>query len=515
MNLDQIVFKLSNNSPESPIKNVSPLSSYFAALAGIYVTGGNEDSSFVPKYQESKAIYAHVNGQIPIFICSNIKEAQDYQKRLEEYNQTVKFIRVLTSFDLQDLNPLLIVQDLVTSFLNLKDTIRANEPKVFKKFVQNTELSQLCSDQLSDFEIKLLTSFLQKINPSFDLAILENLEKQARLNDRFNDKAKYFELIKNNPDIDLPLHTKTQIITVQDLENCPDFASLQKLIPKANSKSLVIKSSKDAGGECVILVSEKNFIDKKAELFRELRSKNRPNNPNFKLLVQEMVMVTKNSDLPSSIGLNCVIDPSGQVKINAIAGQIYENPEKTEYLSSVWDKKIEDRIVAKIGLAKIQNLCDLFAKAGYRGSIGFDAMLDELGNYKFIYDCNPRLSAVMSILATCQFLEKQGISIQNISSMGYRGRFKITEENIKKLNEQNILLKKPTRKSLQINSQKGVLLLPNLAGGDNSYDIIFVNMNEDETQKTLIILSEFAKMAENNSHLSQLPVNSQNALTFY
>ena len=158
-----------------------------------------------------------------------------------------------------------------------------------------------------------------------------------------------------------------------------------------------------------------------------------------------------------------------------IHGQVYADPDRKEYLGSYLSTSFESLILDSLDEQKIIRLCQLFAQEGYRGPINFDAVRNGDHELEFIFDCNPRMSAVFPNIAVYQFLTRHHLRVDSLVNIGYRGRIIYADlaEKLQELQQNNLLFTKER--------PKGVLLIPSFAR-HNGYDVWMINMTYGEMQ---------------------------------
>jgi hypothetical protein len=130
---------------------------------------------------------------------------------------------------------------------------------------------------------------------------------------------------------------------------------------------------------------------------------------------------------------------------------------------------IDDQSVNEQMAAQVRQLCLLLAQEGYRGPVNFDARRNALGDWVFLYDCNPRLSAVYPGLAVRKFFRSLHWEIRNLANFGYRGEFgtRDLERILTDLDCAKLLLKD--------GGPSGILPLPNLCRA-HGLDLVAVNI---------------------------------------
>lgn len=337
---------------------------------------------------------------------------------------------------------------------------------------------------------------------------------------RFHDKSEYVSLVQASGDCSLPPHARTAVL---ELSEFLDLRCSEQLAERLGSKNgnghkpaYYVKSSFDSGGNVARRLAgaefEQSLFALKSDLLRSVgengedvrareaglrelkdeialtpslsgvewsdevlsafRLAQLARRKNVKVLLQEAVENRSTGRSFHGIGFTCLVDEEGQCGPAIAAGQLYRDPERRHYLGSYLDAS-EMEPLQEQGDAALRNLCRLFAAQGYRGPLNFDAVEDESGRFVFIFDCNPRLTAVYPALAVRSFLCSSRLPVTTIVSTGYRGEFIYHDlkKTLRYLEAAGLLF---CRKR-----QRGVLLLPNIYR-DHGFDAFFINMPRSE-----------------------------------
>jgi hypothetical protein len=361
---------------------------------------------------------------------------------------------------------------------------------------------------------------------------VESAADSASLALKLHDKSEYLHLVSAIDDTDrLPRHVPTALVSASSFTGIGSWAALVDLYrsgacdPRAPD-ALFVKSARDSSGNVSARLDRENFharIDAfnadvglnllsrgaddpalVAQLRREVeaapslrhhafsddalrrwRSRQAAEHSGIPLLVQPAVTPPAGSTSAPSIGISVVIDGTDAVTPITASAQLYKDPERRQYLGSHVSDAFCASVLTPQRLEKLNALCRIFSDRGYRGPINFDACLDADGEYTFIYDCNPRLTAIYPPLAVRETLRRAGMAGDEVLSPGYRGEFIIG-------NLARCLDTCRTRDVLYTARRpRGAIVLPNLSR-ENGYDVLVVNCG---IRQAAAILSEFASVA--------------------
>jgi len=177
----------------------------------------------------------------------------------------------------------------------------------------------------------------------------------------------------------------------------------------------------------------------------------------------------------AGIGLSFLIDREAHVETVALAAQTYRDPGRHAFRGS-W-LAAESAELARPLLAEAQQMCAALAAEGYRGPISFDACLDG-DSYRFIHDCNPRLTGVFPSLAVSAALGREGIAPSSVLTLGYRGEFVAGDLDhvLGALRDAGLLLVP--------GQSRGAVVLPNLCR-DDGFDLHLVGISPSEATRLL------------------------------
>lgn len=203
------------------------------------------------------------------------------------------------------------------------------------------------------------------------------------------------------------------------------------------------------------------------------------------LLVQPVVREAQGTSLPTRLGVSLFVEEDGTSRIVALAAQLYRDAQRRQFFGMQLDDALERGAAARRFAAQCQELAAAMAARGYRGPVNFDACLDDGGQYRFVGDCNPRLTALYAPLAVQAWLRACGVRADSVIGLGYRGDCVIRDPSatLQAWSQAGLLF---TRQRPQ-----GVLLLPNLAQRDG-HDVLAINLGLADAQRHLARMRELA-----------------------
>lgn len=177
------------------------------------------------------------------------------------------------------------------------------------------------------------------------------------------------------------------------------------------------------------------------------------------------------------IGLSYMLAGDGTIHPFGATAQLYRDADNKHFQGAYLSDAIDRGIPAGFHEAALR-LCRRYAARGYRGPINFDARRDSSGQYRLIYDCNPRLTGVLASLAVRDALRADGAPVSSVLTMGYRGEFVLPdlEAALAGLDRAGLLCTRAR--------PRGVVLLPNLCR-DNGFDLHLLNVDPDEANRLL------------------------------
>lgn len=217
------------------------------------------------------------------------------------------------------------------------------------------------------------------------------------------------------------------------------------------------------------------FSDATLAALRRMQAGRRQGLP---LLVQPVVGEAPGTHLPTRLGVSLRVEADGSSRIVALAAQLYRDAQRRQFFGMQLDEAIARHAAARQFAAQCQALAAAMAARGYCGPVNFDACLDEAGQYRFVGDCNPRLTALYAPLAVQAWLRALGVQAARVIGLGYRGDFAIPDLPAS--------LAAWAAAGLLFTRQKprGLLLLPNLAQRDG-HDVLAINLDLAEARQHL------------------------------
>jgi hypothetical protein len=262
------------------------------------------------------------------------------------------------------------------------------------------------------------------------------------------------------------------------------WSRLQDLVGQqagsANATSFFIKSSIDSAGEVCVSLDATNFDQKIAALVEAIEAKARHLNRSgsaLQLLVQPRIETSSDRfDQPMSMGFTYHIYDVDRIEPVVFTGHLYEDPERKVFMGTYLSQTLSQDALRAIGENKLLALFRLFAEQGLRGPIHLDAVRNVHGEYVFVYDCNPRLGGSLPGLILKLALRREGLRVDTLASIGYRGRIVYPDLRAKldELGDMDLLYTRDT--------QRGAYLVPSIVRPD-SYDLILLNLEIAEIRQ--------------------------------
>ena len=501
-----------------------------AAILGLVsglllLDSGEVESTFLFRCQDRYLTYSALSGIRPILLVQDGQHWEHYKRLLEDLSSRLQTISQKVGISLPQMQtPLAFPIDLEA--LEIVD-LPFFRQQLYDPEIQNSlRLGALVFNQVSPTCARLvgqMDALLSKYGFGFGIDIME-LERVGTLALRWHNKAHYVRRTRHlNGQI--PAHAATALLTPREFLATQSWEELCRLVRNGvkarsggeNPAAVYVKSSLDSGGNVAARVCACNFedeiqrlktevrrrvlgqdIDERADLeslqrdigiapslkctpfsdkqLNKLLKAQRRRRNNIGMLVQEAVGCPASADPRfEGIGVTCEVSPD-RVEILP-AGQLFADPERRHYLGSYLGPDLSVEGIPARLLDQLRNLCGLAAEEGYRGPLNFDARINADGEWIFVYDCNPRLSAIYPVIATKYWLLGQGLPVDTIVNLGYRGEYACEaalEETLRKLDDRKWLY---TRWH-----PRGALPLPNLAR-TNGLDLVLVNLNRQEIEE--------------------------------
>lgn len=494
----------------------------------LLLDSGEADPSFMYRCQDRYFIYTSLLGIRSLFLVMNKVHADIYSQHVQKLRTALKILQSHTDIKLFDTltEPLYLTYDATANQISLD--------KAFVTQLKQCGLSQLptiYTNQISPSSAEIIDQFKEQLSAHhidyyFDSNAYNNA---AAIASRFQDKQAYLDLLAHSLETQTIKHTPTllideeKLLTLNSWEKMHSFAAEHGIADASTNPKLFVKSTLDSGGNTSALLSPDDYQVQFKELLKSIRQgvhmhdtssdiswqalqqviadsatlsqvpgvtelatiwlsiwRKSRRSKSVRYLLQRYVVKSPQTltALPTGIGISLFIDENKNTDLIAIAGQVYSDAEHKHHLGSLLSTKLEQSVLSICNLTALNKLCRLFADEGYRGPISFDAVLNEQQEYEFIYDCNPRLTAVMPSLAVKSALTRMGYAIDSIINLDYRGRFQFPDltTTLQKLKKDGLLFtaKQP----------HGILILPNLAR-KHGYDILFINLNQHEVLKAM------------------------------
>lgn len=480
---------------------------------------GEAENTFIFRCQDRYLTYNALCGVNTVLFVTERQHKNHYLELLEEHARTVDFIGEFTGIDLPPVSsPLFVPLDPERLEIDraaipgyLPDHGISADGK--RPFIFN-QVSPSSASLTRQLEAALRW---QGCAPAVDTDCAARVGELAL---RFHDKSEYVSLVQAAGDCSLPPHARTAVLELSEFLDlrCPEQLAERLGTKNGNGHkpAYYVKSSFDSGGNVARRLAgaefEQSLFALKSDLLRSVgengedvraresdlrelkdeialtpslsgvewsdevlcafRSAQLARRKNVKVLLQEAVEKRTGNRNFHGIGFTCLVDDEGQCGPPLAAGQLYRDPERSHFLGSYLDSGEMEPLEEQVD-ASLRSLCRLFAARGYRGPLNFDAVEDESGRFVFVFDCNPRLTAVYPALAVRSFLCSSRLPVTTIVSTGYRGEFIYHDlkKTLRYLEAADLLF---CRKR-----QRGVLLLPNIYR-DHGFDAFFINMPRHE-----------------------------------
>ena len=452
----------------------------------VYKLRGIDDLSSSLKYQTEFINIETLTGSQNILILPE-EDQQKVEDERAQVNAHIQTISEETDLPLPHMDqPLYVDFDIHSGYPNILKTIKKyrDNPEVLGQLAAClADPSRLEMNQAGLFHEDVLTA-VHALFPN--IAIHPDFQRRIRSSVNYVDKTISVDLVNNAPHVDLPKHAISRTYIVEDVLTAQSYTDLKKSWEdiggcSAQTDTIVVKLGPDSGGEGVFLVRPDNFAH-----FRQKLQK--LPDTSMKCMLQEPICVPRTSPngLPNRTSLDFVIGGKKSIQYVGSAGQISADEECTEYLGSVWRYEDDEAVLQSIGPHRLQNLCNLYAERGYIGPIGFDFLMDEDGEYNYIFDCNPRRTANQYVYNMKDYMHRNGIRLKTLANVGRSGMFKTPNlsETLQDLKQRNVLM-------TPYNGQ-GTLLLPHLNGG---FDVHFANF---EDVQEILNWSDALRQHDNN-----------------
>jgi hypothetical protein len=460
-----------------PLPELQPTLSDHAFL---YVATGNDTAEYAENYGADAVTLHYLLGARSLIFARSPEDALQLERRsdraierLNDLNATAYQLPLLRHYDQHDFviwsgerlpSPDGLARAVEATWRLAE--LRGRDPEEFMRTLASAQFNQFTLIQLQ--HIRGIIE--QRVPDSTKMGDSDRLDRIAESALTINDKASYWRQIQHAVD-HVPRHVPTVVLNAVELygllgtEN-PILTLRARL--GVDEGALVVKSALEAGGECCVILRGEGDTMQLAQLMADLRGKGRNLN-DTPCLIQRCIEPPQ-SELPARIGILGAVGGGSSVEAST---QVYSDPDRRCYLGSYWSEDTAQRSMNSIGTDKFHNLLALFEETGYRGPIGFDAMLDSDQGYTLIYDANPRLTSAAAVLMVRDAIRAMGIPVSSAVSLGHHGNwsFDCAPAVLSKLAEGNHVF--------TATSQKGVFLVPNSRDEDR-FDVYCINMNRDE-----------------------------------
>lgn len=502
--------------PRSPVAGTEPLARFTLApevveyssvpvlmdSAMLYFVTGNDTAQYAERCQRDYVLEHALQGARTLAFTAGAANAAEFERSAGEAIERFAALNgryyglpgVRSGFDGQ------FVMWCESRTPSERELVRAAESTIDVARMRGASDQQMFQDlaatrfnQLTDMQRRHIEAVIARLDvPEEARALVLSPERRAENASlcatifRFNDKSSYVGLIQG--DASQPRHVGTVLLTPVDLRDIgrarDPWALLRDVTGWNDATEMFLKSGVDAGGEGCRRLSPARCRETLESLVRELESKDRPLDTT-PLLLQRAVVPAAESALPARIGVSLEVGAAGTSRAEACA-QIYSDADRCNYLGSHWSAALSREVTRSIGQDSLQHLAETFRNAGYRGPIGFDAMLDADDRYTMIYDCNPRLTAAGHVRTVRDVLESKGVVVNELMSFGHHGqwRFDSHEDACAALSDMGLLFSSSTG--------KGLLLMPHPKAPD-AFDLYAVNMSKTEAAPAI---SNAARLAE-------------------
>ncbi|MBZ5620334.1 MAG: hypothetical protein LAQ69_16640 [Acidobacteriia bacterium] len=428
---------------------------------------GEAEETFLYRCQDRYLAYNSLAGIRTVLFVANEEHSLRYRHLIKRHNERIRMVSAHTGV------PLPI----------------APEP-----WFAAVDLSRLDPIELPN----AYTLVLNQVSPTCARLAGEQLRSMGELALRWHDKAHYFRTIERQPE-GLPPHAHTALFSTSEFAAVASWRDLAALWAQRTGRpepaALYVKSSYDSGGNASARLSSTGFEDTMGrarslstgpelsqlrvdiestpslahmcfsdlQLAGWLRAQRRRRGQ-ISILVQEAIEGPEDADV-QGLGVTCWVESPERAEIVVAAGQLYRDTRRHHFSGSFLS---DDPLPGPLA-AQILRLCSMLAREGYQGPVNFDARRNAANEWVFLYDCNPRLSAVYPPLAVRAFLRSCGYDVRTIASLGYRGEFA-------RANLEGMLLDLDAAGLLyQSRRGWGILPIPNMAR-DHGLDLLLLNI---------------------------------------
>jgi hypothetical protein len=483
----------------------------------LLLDSGEVERTFVFRCQERYLTYNSLCGLRSLFFAADEKHLQKYKEEIAVRAAFLAEIENVSQIPFGALPlPLFVPCDI--DRLTVEDREWFSGELRLDEIKASIERGEVFLNQISPSTLKLLAETekaLRNGGGEVDFG-LENLQVSSLKALQFHNKSTCVQMIREST-FELPAHVPTAVIEPDEFLALKNWEQLVGLYVAETGddapESFFIKSSFDSAGNAAIRLTAADFKEKKKSFDEEIRrsitldavDESRQmeelrtdveiapslgaldftdeklfeykkmqwrERKGIKLLVQREIRAAPDVVF-DSFGILCFIKNRDESEFLQASAQLYADADRHHFIGSYISDAFNREFLEPAMRRKLDNLCRLFAESGYRGPIGFDSRLNERGEHVFIYDVNPRLTAVYPPLAVRAFLREKGFSAESVMSLGYRGEFvyRNLTETLAHFSANNLLYTPESR--------KGLILLPNLCRRDG-FDLTLVNLSRSE-----------------------------------
>ncbi|MDA4845234.1 hypothetical protein [Hoeflea poritis] len=481
---------------------------------GLIFDTGEAERTFFYRCQDRFLTYAALLGWQTLFFAASEDHVARYQKLIRDLAARFAEISEATGlFGMKTIKePLFVLLDVETLAVRPSQrlTARLSEAALARSVSHGVALNQI-SPSYARFLASLDVMFSTLgIATNWPLAQAQTDAEQAM---RLQDKAAYTEMVRQAK-LAEARHLPTAIINEADLRGVPDWLALTAIFKAQTStpatSGLFLKTNRNTSGNVSARFDSAGFSDSKDALLAALSRDAAIDRETLKQkaaelaaevaanpalcdhafapdvlaeLVKEQALMRRDlafllqPDLhrgpeksrPIGLGVSYMITDTGAQRFGLNA-QMYTDAARMHFLGPYFGPEVESFCDAGM-LADCAALADHIARSGYRGPINFDLILDRAGCYRFVHDCNPRLTGIFPTLAV-----KWGIvgdDEVSVMSSGYRGEVVLPSlaPKLTTLQAAGLLLTRA--------QSRGVVLLPNLSA-PQGYDLHVVGYPLEE-----------------------------------
>lgn len=452
-----------------------------AALGGwLYSFTGNETMAYGFAAQAAYVTYAGLLGYHPL-LFAHAPDASALAGAWRRFEDDARWVRARTGLPVPALPPVVVVLD-AEQRPDLDATRRLPRLPGAPTFeAVAAAAAHLRCNQVTALHAATVAAFAAYLGAPGPVERAERLAALADVVARLHRKSAYLDLLATTAD-PLPRHVPTQRVPLDALPAAwPAFTHL--LTVESTTGRYVLKSDRDACGEVIAYVDADAYADGVAALRAEALGKlahERRDPDDLAMLVQPRLEPGEGEEaVPPRFGVSCFVRGPGDVETTAVARQLYRTADRRAHLGSYWSDVLDREVTADLGREAIRALCDLLARAGHRGPVGFDGMRDADGHAVLIADCNPRATGMLPVLAVREHLRAAGLRPRSVAGFGCYG--------VLRAPNRDRLAETCDRAGLafRVDRPRGVLPLPRFGDADpDRLDVFFVDLDFATFQAT-------------------------------